>query len=397
MITDPEKEIQEFFSDKNLDLRKSGFSRFMDQKVTPDVLCFISDCILNLPNNHSFTTSDIWNSEYFEKNVRAIFGKPSPKNENASNEYDKFIIQQLRTLYYSGVLTSEKRGQRYIYSIKNFEVLEFISIKERNAYIFLYQYLQKFLSDSGILYRFERFKDKCTNGTVSNEDYVELRNSFIQFIRGHTLINQDVEIKRVFPKILNIYAFANMIKGSERGRLSKYPFQWPDLMYNRQNWRDVNKNKNVTRREAKNVSLPVGDYLNYVVTKAKAMINKKYRESEVMDSYSNGPASHVHHIFPVFQAPELAVYLENLIKLTPTQHLSKAHPNGNTKLVDRDYQCVCLLAKSRSIEESLKLGEMFYTVPNFMYVINTGLGLSLPMHLDFNKIRQEINHYYNSI
>jgi len=395
MITDPDQELSVFFSSKDLDLRKSKFSRFMDQKVTPDVLCFIADCILNLPDSNTFTTKDIWNSQYFEKNVMAIFGKPSPKNSSASNEYDKFIIQQLRTLNYAGVLDSVKKGQGYTYSIRNFDVLQFISIKERNAYLFLYHYIHKFLSDSGLLNYFETFEDKCKKKAVTNEDYIVLRDRFIQFIRGHTPINQDVEIKRIFPKILNIYACMNGINGSVKGRLSKYEFQWSDLMYNRLNWRDRNKAKGKTRKEAKNNNLTHRYYVEYLINKAKALINKKYSVSEVKDSYSNGPASHVHHIFPVATFPKISEYLENLIKLTPTQHLSKAHPNGNTKLIDRDYQCVCLMAKSKSIEDSLNAGELFYTLPNFIHVINIGLSKSLSDSLDFNQIRIEINHYYN--
>jgi hypothetical protein len=399
MISDPEQELVDFFKNMDLDLRKSEFSRFMDQKVTPDVLCFISDCVLNLPNTQSFTTSDIWNSYYFERNVTAIFGKPSPKNENASSEYDKFIIQPLRVLYYSEVLESERKGHGYSYSIKNHEILEFISIKERNSYIFLYQYLMKVLSDSGLLTFFEKFRQKCEIGDVSNEDYTELRNRFIMFMRGHTPINQDVEIRRIFPKILNIYAYAHMINGSEKGSLSKYPFQWSDLMYNRLNWRDTSKSKAITRREAESYRDrgPSDDYFAYLINKAKALINKKYGGSEVRDKYAVGPASHVHHIFPVSTFRELATYLENLIKLTPTQHLSMAHPNGNTHLINQDYQSVCLLAKSMSIEESLKNGEMFYSVPNFVHVINTGLGLSLSTGTDFNSIRRAINNYYNRI
>ena len=397
MISDPEQELARFFDGKDLDIRKSRFSRFMDQKVTPDVLCFISDCILNLPDTSRFTTKDIWNSDYFARNVVAIFGKPSPKNENARSEYDKFIIQPLRVLYYSEVLESDRRGQGYSYSIKNYEILEFISIKERNAYLFLFQYLVKLLSDSGLIRFFDVFKRKCESGVVTNEDYMELRDRFIMFMRGHTPINQDVEIRRIFPKILNIYSYANMINGSEKGKLSKYPFQWVDLMYNRLNWRDTGKSKAITRREAAAYGDPTEDYFEYLVNKAKAMISKKYAGSEVMDRYAIGPASHVHHIFPVSSFRELATYLENLIKLTPSQHLSMAHPNGNTHIINRDYQSVCLLAKSRSIENSLKNGEMFYSVPNFVHVINTGLGISLPTATDFNNIRKAINNYYNEI
>ena len=42
-------------------------------------------------------------------------------------------------------------------------------------------------------------------------------------------------------------------------------------------------------------------------------------------------AAHMHHIFPESIFPEICYYLENIIALTPTQHLNYAHPNGRHK------------------------------------------------------------------
>ena len=42
---------------------------------------------------------------------------------------------------------------------------------------------------------------------------------------------------------------------------------------------------------------------------------------------------------------------KNLILLTGTQHNTKAHPNNNTRIINKDYQLLCLLAKSDSIEK----------------------------------------------
>ena len=391
--------IKKHLAKYDLDIRKSKFSRFMDQKVTPDVLCFIADCIINLSNNQKFTTKDIWESDYFEKNVRVIFGKPSPTNENAQSEYDKFIIQPLRMLYYAKILDSRECGSRYDYSVKEAELLEFISIKERNAYIFLTYYINKILLDSGILIYFNDFKNKCKSGKATREDFDFLKKKFITFIRGHTPIKQDVEIRRIFPKILNIYAVENSINGTVRGSMSKYTFNFSDLMYNRENWRDIGKSKELTRTEAQEIRGTISQqetYHVYLIEKAKNKIKRKYVSSEVHDSLSNGPAVHVHHIFAVSTHPQLVAYLENLIKLTATQHLQKAHPNGNTQIIDRDYQCVCLLAKSKSVEDSLNKGELFYTKPNFVYVVNEGLNLNIAVSTDFTQMRQEINKIYNN-
>jgi len=396
----PDQIIRNHLAKYDLDIRKSRFSRFMDQKVTPDVLCFISDCIINLPDNQKFTTKDIWESSYFEKNVEAIFGKPSPRNRAAANEYDKFIIQPLRMLYYAKILYSKKEGVKYVYSIKEFDLLDFISIKERNAFIFLAQYINKILSDSGLLGYFENFRNECENGTIVDEDFYDLKRKFIYFMRGHTPIRQDVEIRRIFPKILNIYAVANSINGTTKGKMSNHTFCFSDLMYNHENWRDTGKAKNQTRSEAittKKTLLQKRKFHAYTIEKAKNKIKNKYSSSEVLDGFNLGPAIHVHHIFPVATYPKLSTYLENLINLTARQHLEKAHPNGNTQLINRDYQCVCLLAKSESIEKSLAKQELFYTKPNFVYVINSGLNLNLSAMLNFTEIRDEINRAYNEI
>ena len=392
--------VKKHLAKYDLDIRKSKFSRFMDQKVTPDVLCFIADCIINLPNNQNFTTKDIWKSGYFEKNVRAIFGKPSPTNEKAQSEYDKFIIQPLRMLYYAKILDSKKEGLKYNYSVKEAELLEFISIKERNAYIFLSYYINKLLSDSGMLNYFDDFKNKCKSGKVTREDFDFLKKKFISFMMGHTPINQDVEIRRIFPKILNIYSHEHSINGTIKGNMSKYAFNFSDLMYNHENWRDVGKAKELTRTEAQEIKETTPqqeNYHNYIIEKAKDKIKRKYASSEVHDAFANGPAVHVHHIFPVSTHPKLAEYLENLIKLTASQHLQKAHPNGNTQVINRDYQCVCLLAKSKSIEDSLSKGELFYTMHNFVFVVNNGLNVNLSISINLIQMRHEINKAYNAV
>lgn len=84
--------IIRYLSNFDLDVRKSQDARFMDQKCTPDVVCFIADCIINtIDVDNEFTVSNIWDAQYFIKNARAIFNKPLPTNPKAHHEYDKFI------------------------------------------------------------------------------------------------------------------------------------------------------------------------------------------------------------------------------------------------------------------------------------------------------------------
>lgn len=397
-------QINEFFSQFDFDVRKSKDARFMDQKVTPDVLCIIADCVLNYTADRDieFTKDDIWNDSYFNTNVKAIFNKPDAKNKTTRQEYDKFTSQPLRTLAYSGVLSMRKDGNKNLYRINNKTILEFIAMKERNAYLFLYHYLLRVLSDSGELRFFEKFRVKCQNGTITNENFSDLKERFQRFIIGNTAINGKVEVNRIFPKILNIYACENNIQGTIKGKLSANQFYYTDLMYNRPNWRDVSKNKNVSRNEAveehETLMMEQSEaYSDYQVQKAMNMIRKMYKESELKDQWANGEATQIHHIFPKSGFPQLAHYLENLIKLTPTQHYTKAHPSNKTDAINKDYQLICLLAKSDSIENSLKRGEFVYRKESFVYVINTGLSENLEIDLNFNQIKRELTRIYNAV
>lgn len=88
------------------------------------------------------------------------------------------------------------------------------------------------------------------------------------------------------------------------------------------------------------------------------------------------------------------------ILLTSSQHRQKAHPNGNTQIINRDYQYMCLLAKSRTIEQSLIKGSDFYRKEAFVHVINVGFDLDdlfyLPNDSSFAQIRDYIINYYSS-
>ncbi len=398
------EKIQAHLQNINFDVRITKDARFMDQKVTPDVLCIIADCVLNVEADRKieFTKDDIWNDNYFNTNVKAIFNKPDAKNETTRQEYDKFTSQPLRTLAYAGVLEMRKEGNKNIYKIKNQSLLEFIAMKERNSYIFLYHYLVKVLSDSNLLRFFKDFKNRCIEKTITKEDFQDLKTRFQRFMIGNTPINGKVEVNRIFPKILNVYACENNIQGTIKGRLSKRQIYYTDLMYNRPNWRDVDKNKGISRAEAiaehENLMLEQNEaYSDYQVQKAMNMIRKMYKESEVKDQWANGEATQIHHIFPKAEFPQLAHYLENLIKLTPTQHYTKAHPNNKTQEINKDYQLVCLLAKSDSIEQSLNRGEFIYRKESFVYVINIGLSTKLEVNQNFTQIKRELTRIYNEI
>ena len=392
--------ITEYLNQFDLDVRKTNDARFADQKCTPDVVCFIADCVINIVDtNSSFTVKDIWDSQYFMKNAVAVFGKPWPNNPTARHEYDKFIQQPLRLLGSAHILSIEKIGGTNHYRIQNEDILDYISRRERNTYNFLYCYFKKVMEDSGMWKYFNDYIEAARNGNATKTEYMTLRNRFIRFMIGNTAINGEVEIRRIFPKILNIFSVENNICGSERGTISKHAITFSDLMYNRKNWRDLNKEKSVTRQEAADETTDTQQeaYNAYYVQKAIALIRKIQHESEVHDSWGNGIATQVHHIFPKSQFPQIAHYVENLILLTATQHNTKAHPNNNTQVIDRDYQLVLLLAKSDTIEKSLKkVGDKYYRKESFIYVINTGLSVDWSSTLTFADLRAMLIQFYNA-
>jgi hypothetical protein len=137
-------------------------------------------------------------------------------------------------------------------------------------------------------------------------------------------------------------------------------------------------------------------YNAYYVQKAIALIQKIQRESEVHDQWGNGEATQVHHIFPKALFPEIAHYFENLIKLTATQHYTKAHPNNKTQEISKNYQLTCLLAKTDTIDKSLqRFGEKYYRKESFIYVCNTGLSVNLEINITLSNLKTLLIQIYN--
>lgn len=385
--------INAYLNQFDFDIRKSHDARYVDQKCTPDIVCFLADCILNISASHpTFTANNIWQSQYFKHNCRVVFNKPYADDERAKNEYNKWFSQPLKLFHTAGILSADFSTRPTSYSIKNEELLDYISRRERNSYNFLYCFFSKVLKDSGFWKYFEEYlQNVCADRSGAK---TELYNRYYRLISGNTPSQSRLDINRMFHKALNVLAAEHCVPGSSGNE----PRMFSDLMYNRKNWRDLNKEKSITRQEAaeEHVDEQQEAYNAYYVQKAIALIRKIHSESEVHDSWSNGPATQVHHIFPKSQFPEIAHYVENLILLTATQHNTKAHPQNNTQIVDKDYQLVCLLAKSDSIEQSLRqVGERYYRKESFVYVINTGLSCDLSMQLSFSEIKRQLINIYN--
>lgn len=385
--------INAYLNQFDLDIRKSHDARYVDQKCTPDIVCFMADCVLNMvATKPVFVINDVWETQYFIQNSRVIFNKPWANDKKAYNEYNKVLSQPLKLLAYARILHVETVDGSLTFSVANEDLLDYISRKDRNAYNFLYCYFMKVMSDSGFMKYFEDYEQNIVNDPVAAKD--EIYDKYYRLINGNTPSHSRLDIRRMFHKVFNVYAAEHHLRGSN-GKITYYS----DLMYNKKNWRDMDKDKTVTRQEAMSPEkIEKQEVINsYYVQKAIALIRKIQTISEVNDAWGNGEATQVHHIFPKASFPQIAHYVENLILLTATQHNTKAHPNNKTQQINKDYQLVCLLAKANTIETSLRLvGERYYRKESFVYVINTGLSVALNASLTFGEIKTKLVQIYNA-
>lgn len=399
--------IIDFCNQYDYDIRKSGNGRWIDQKCAADVVTVIADCIYNyeLENTGSiFTTADIWHYDYAVENVEAIFKKPGVENEAARSEYDKFFQQPMEMLANAHVLTKTKGGNRNFYQVNNPEVLEYIALRERNALFFLKTYIEKVLTDSGLYPAFEDFFEIQTKAA-----YETVKRAFSAFTIQHTNINGVVECNRIFIKVLNPLAYFKNSRGTERGRLSEQIITYDMLMYNRNNFRDVyaDKPKGVTRKEyAAAHPVEVNEaYYHYQSAKAKRFLrlfndqNRGGQTEHLETVHMADKAIHMHHIFPEAVYPEICCYLENMIALTPTQHLNYAHPDGHTQEIDEQYQHLLLLSKADRIYENLTdtAVEKIYEFSNFLFVLNVGFDHDDVLEIadmDFCAVINAINVHY---
>ncbi|GAA8097474.1 hypothetical protein HpBT096_07740 [Helicobacter pylori] len=379
-----EQSMIDFLKLRDYDIRKTQNARWIDQKCTPDVLSLVADCILEFTQfniGKSFSIGDIWDSPYTNENVKMIFSKPDLNSDFSMHEYDKFFSQPIKLLAYSGILFETKTGNRNIYTIQNIELLEYLMQREINALKFLILYIQKVLMDSGIYPLFDNFLQK-----QDTESFKQLKDGFTHFTINNTVINNATECFRIFTKIINPLAFYYGKKGTRKGYLSNTIITKDELNYNRINWRDIGKDKNTTRQEYDLINSKGIANSNYLISKAKKVV-KRYNDrfnnslSEVKQEKEESQATQIHHIFPVQDFPLITDYIENLIALTPNQHFIYAHPNNQTRLIDKDFQYICLLAKTTTI---LNDTQGVYDWNDYIVVLNTGLKTTI-----FSQVKNE--------
>jgi len=183
------------------------------------------------------------------------------------------------------------------------------------------------------------------------------------------------EPPRIFNKIINIMAFHRRKCGAVRGHISSSPLTIGEIRYNRQNWRDVDKPKGMSRQEFAEQTTTTNEngYYERAINQAKRFVRDLEQYSEV-HHYPSYMATDAHHIFMKSEYPELADMPENIIVLTGTEHYSYAHPNPNTQRTDPNYQMICLISKLDSIERNFQTGNEDYSLADFTRVLNVGLG-----------------------
>lgn len=374
-------------------------ARWFDQKVTFGNLAEVASAILStvdLKKQSEFTRKDLQYSASFNSTIQREYGKPSLTDIKAANEYDKFISQNLNVLAYAGVLSSTAKNKRNrIYKIKDRDVLERIARDEKESRIFLIEYIRWVLKDFNWWSNITRYVDSDHTA----EDMARLKEAFTKLLIDTMALGSrgskrpEVEAGRIFAKVINLIAFAEMVPGIERGRVMKNAPSTYDMTYNRPNWRDAasRKPKRLTRKEFEEQlerAASSSKDSNAATAEMRKVRNYHQGVSEVTDT-TGVKATHIHHIFPKHQFPSLADVRENLIALTPGQHLGNAHPNGNTQKIDPIFQRTCLHQKLQSIKKSVEASDGMYSYENFATVLQTGWNLD-SLESNFRDLRQAI-------
>jgi hypothetical protein len=403
------QEMESFIATKNYDVRVSRNGRWIDQKCTPDVLWSVSDFVLNYVDEvkANFNAREIWDSEYARLTIADTFSKPGTDDRSAESEYDKVFSQPLCLLCYAEVIEDISETSRHRYVVKERDVLEYIARNDSNAMYFLETYIEKVLQDSGLFSYFEEFfacQDKA--------HFKLLKDAFVDFYHDHTEVNGQYEPKRIFTKVINPLARKYNKKGTKGGNMSPKAITRSEMMYNRDNFRDVYKDKpkDVSRKDwlAAHPEVDRRDgYFEQQMNRAKKTLKDftvKYRDGKseltlFVDGYDDMiDATQMHHIFPKNEFPAIMHCIENLIALTPNQHYGYAHPRNNTQVIDLDAQKFLLVAKTGSIKKNLlEEDEKIYEFANFLFVLSTGWDDESVLEIeenDFADVLHAINAHY---
>jgi len=373
-------DFAEYFRNKSLK-KTPHMGVHYEQKITPDLIWCVSYVILDLTKDDSgraFTDKDIRESSIFNSLMQDYFSK-APQ-ENAENEYNKVSSYQLGLLTYAGVLDQVSARPKK-YKINNIDILKYVAINDLNASQFLCEYTEKFIIDNGLITVFNNYKKN------SNQDnYLKLKEAYWEWAKVNTAVrgNDRKHTYRVFNKMFNVFCYKNRLPGEDASNITVGPCPYSFLIYNRTNFRDKDVPTGMTRQQYQEQVLSdidSGGVVETLLQKAKDIIRIRHGDdSEIKDpnlGYTANSGVHVHHILPRHSYAQFSLSKENLIALTPGQHLSFSHVEANTRSINPQFQIVCLKTKFKEIKESVDLADGFYDLREFIKILNICFNWSL--------------------
>ncbi|MFA5080844.1 MAG: hypothetical protein WC472_04470 [Candidatus Paceibacterota bacterium] len=386
-------DFKEYFKTKSL-LKTPNIGVHYEQKITPDLIWCVSHVVLNLIGNDQsrvFTDKDIRESLVFNSLMRDYFSK-APQ-ENAENEYNKVSSYQLGILAFAGILDQvAERPKKY--QVNNAEVLKFIAVNDFNASSFLCEYTEKFISDNGLSEVFENYRQN-----PNQDNYLKAKEAYWNWAKTHTAVKGDDRrhTYRVFNKLFNIFCYKNRLPGEDASNITSGPCPYSFLIYNRTNFRDKDMPSGMTRQQYQEEVLSEIEQDGVVETllqKVKDLVKIRHgNDSEIRDhsfNYVTNSGVHVHHILPRHSYPQYSLSKENLISLTPGQHLSLAHVEANTRTINSEFQKVCLKKKFEHIKTSVESNDGFYDLKEFIKILNTCFNWTLSENSDLQIIESNL-------
>lgn len=387
-------DFKEYFKSKDLTKTPREGIHY-EQKTTPDLIWCVAHTISDITQenpNLVFSDKDIRESKVFSSLMQDYFSK-APQEE-AENEYNKVSSYQLGLLAFAGVLKLIK-GRPKKYQVLNYEAISFLSTNDLNASKFLADYTEKFLIDNNLISYFEQYKNN-----PNQDNHLKAKEAYWEWAKLNTGIRGDdrKHTYRVFNKIFNVFCNKNRIPGEDASNITTGPCPYSFLIYNRENFRDQDMPSGMTRSQYRAEILSeidTGGVVTTLLKKAKEAVRARHgNDSEIKDpllGYTINSGVHVHHILPQHSYSQFSLSRENLILLTPGQHLSNAHIEASTKTINQDYQKICLKQKFQSIVESLDLNDGFYNLAEFIKIINTCFGWEIQENAEVSIVKEKIN------
>jgi hypothetical protein len=348
-----------------------------EQKTTPDLIWCVSSAVYDLVKDDPdkvLSDADVRSSQTFCTLMQEFFSKPAPTDDKTRNEYNKVSSYQLGVLAYAGIL-EQLTTRPKTYKVANFEAIQFMASNDFNASRFLLEYTDKFIADNGLQ---EVFFNYQQNPNQAN--YLLAKEAYWNWAVINTAVKgtDRKHSYRVFNKMFNVFCYKHKIPGQDASNIITGPCPYSFLIYNRDNFRDKDMPSGMTRQQYFEEVLSLidtGGVVETLLQKVKEAIKKRHgNDSEIKSSefgYAENSGVHVHHILPRHSYPEFSLTKENLIALTPGQHLSHAHIEANTRSINPEFQIVCIKQKFLQLKSSIKSDDKFYSLTNFIEVVNT--------------------------